>query len=143
MAKMSKADYSRMLSKKAKKRYKMKREGPFNVKLLEAELPYLVTLSKIIKNRNQKNAMIDNITPRQLATVKHLVKCFLDHKIKLPSSEMIKLKRDKRYLYGIASNRINSDLKKKILKQKGGFLGSIIGAVIPTVVGAVGKIFGL
>lgn len=122
-----------------------------NMKLIEKEMHYFLSLFKYIKNKKQREALIDNITNGQLKTAKHLVKCFLNHKINVKPEEMEKLKRAKRWLYGLSDNRVDDKVKKKILKQKGGvLLGPLIGALAPAliepvikpVMGIVGKVLG-
>ena len=157
MAKMTKEDYKRMLTSKGKKKYERRpppsTRGGRNIDMdrIKKHLPYFVALLKYVKNKKQKNALIDEMTNSQLKTVKHMVQCFLNHKIQVPEKDLKSMKRDKSYLYGLVRNDVAPYLKKKIIKkkivkQKGGFLGALIGAIAPAVIGPVvkglGKIFG-
>ena len=147
MPKKSKGGKKRKRSRSSKAKCARSCGGrKINVKMIKRHMPYLLTILKNIKNKKQKDGLIDNITTSQLNTVKHLVQCFLNHKIHVAPDKLKKLKRDRRFLYVLAKN-YPAVFKKKVLKQKGGILGPLLGALGPALIqpaiGVVGKVLGL
>ena len=97
-----------------------------------------------IKDKGQKDALINKITKKQLGSVRTIVNKFLSGKINVKPRDMKKLEKEKNLLYGLARPEIPVDKKKEILKQKGGFLlapllASLAGPLVKPVVGGLVK----
>ena len=120
-----------------------------NVKRIKKHMPFFATILQNITNKKQRDALIDKITSDQMNTIKHVVNCFLRHQIKLPPEEFKKMKRQRKLLYALTDNAFKAKTRKRILRQKGGFiLGPLLASLAPSlvepiikpVVGAVGQL---
>jgi len=61
-------------------------------------------------------------------------------KIPVDCATLSRLKRDKKYLYALANRNVGLSTKRKIIKQKGGFLPFLLAPLIAKA--AVGAIAG-
>jgi len=105
---------------------------------LEKQIPVFHMISKANRNEPQRNAFIDNMNSSQMKGVQNLMGCFLNKKIELAPHTVKRLKRDSKYFYSLADKNVPNDLKKKILKQKGGIIfAPLIAKLAPTLLSAV------
>lgn len=117
-------------------------------------LPLMCMLCEDIhQNESQRHALIDHMNDAQMNQIREYMIDFLHEKYKIPSEIKRKIKKDKEFVYKIASKKIDNEEKKKALKQKGGFLplaalaasplfGLLASTIIqPVIKGAVDKAF--
>lgn len=117
-------------------------------------LPLLCMLCEDIhENETQRHAIIDHMNDKQLNQIKDYMNDFLQEKFKLPNELKRKIKKDKEFVYKLASEKIDNEEKKRVLKQKGGFLplaalaatplfGLLSSTILqPVIKGAVDKLF--
>ena len=161
-----------MLTPEQKKKYKKKKKGGgggsggvsssgigtrgkcITKKTLYKHFPYLHAIFKSIKNKEQRNALIDKITSGQMACIKQVIQTFLQGKVQLSEQDLKKIKRDKKFLYSVISNKTPLNTKKKVLKMKGAglflpllsqlapaLLAPVTEKIIGPVIKEVGKVF--
>ncbi len=107
---------------------------------LDKHFHYFYALWKGLKQKQQRDALIDVITPGQMACIKKVINTFLQGKVDLPEEELKKLKRDKKFLYSVVSPKTTDVIKKKVLKMKGGaIMLPLLGALLPGLLEPVAK----
>ena len=105
---------------------------------LKKHLPLMHYLAK--GKPKIKKAIIDESDGEVMKVFCECAKNTLNGNVKLTPAQFKKLKRYKTHLRQLANKNTGIKKKKKIL-QKGGFLGALLGAVIPTLASVVGNIF--
>lgn len=120
-----------------------------------AALPFAknVALLSILAAKKKANSqfnkrIIDSLNSSQMGDVQKIVSNFLKGRYTLPSLQLKRLAADKKYIYQIANSKVPMNVKKRILKQKGGFLPALIPLAAktlgPVILGAaVKKVFRL
>lgn len=73
--------------------------------------------------------------PRSIQCISRQCQAILDGKTRLNPQVQSMLKPHKRDLKSLASPRTSIRTKRKILNQKGGFLGTLLGALASGVIG--------
>ena len=106
---------------------------------VKKHLPLLQFLAK--GKPKIRKAIIDESGPEVIKVLCECAKNTLNGNIKLSPTQFKKLKRYKAPLRHLADKKTGVRKKKQIL-QKGGLLGALLGAVIPTLASVVGSIFG-
>lgn len=104
---------------------KMRGGGGGNNKLFKKNL-YLYGLIGQNSNKAQRRALIDSMNQSQMRGVQHLISDFLKKKYEVPTKILKKLRRDRRYIYDLLNNDLPIENHKEILKQRGGFISSLI-----------------
>lgn len=104
--------------------------------------------SRIRRNYNYLK-LLSNLTPcRQKAILKNADKDLVDTfsecalnliagNVNLPHESRNKIAKHRATIRQLASKRVSRDKKRKILIQRGGFLG----AILPTIIGIIGSLF--
>jgi len=109
-------------------------------KTLQKNFHYLYAIVKGLRNKQQRDALVDLMTKSQLACIKQMITSFLKGKIQLDAGSMKKLKRDRKYLYSLVRPETPIKTKKKVIKMKGGiFFAPLLGALAPALIGPVAK----
>ena len=98
---------------------------------------YLSLLTKCIKNKIRRNYLIDFANKDELKAISEVMLNVLSGNIKLTPKILRKLKRERHYIRKLTHKKIPDIQKKRILKQKGGFLPLIL----PLVGTVLSKIF--
>lgn len=124
-----------------------KQSGGFPTKNFSQLRKHVPTLNLALSrtaggDKKQRHAVIDTMNNGQMKAVGTLVKSFLNNKIPVNDKALKKLKKDRKYLYGLINKKSTNSNKKKILKQKGGaIIAPILGALLPALVGPIAKLF--
>ena len=102
---------------------------------------YLSLLAKS-KQAKRRNLIIDLANADEIKAVAECILNVLLGNITLTNKQVKKLKRHKKYMRLVAQKSFPSQKKKAILKQKGGFLPTLIplalsalGSVVPALLG--------
>jgi hypothetical protein len=98
-----------------------------------------LTLLGDSKNKKRRNALIDIATNGEIDSISECILNILQGKVPLKPFQTKKLQKIKKYLRLLASKKCSIKNRKKILKQKGGFLG----ALIPVAIAAISSLLGL
>lgn len=91
-------------------------------------------------NTKQRTAIINKMSKNQFDDIAKLLRAFMSGRFPVSSDVLQKLKRDRKYLYSLAEKRTPVKVKRKILRQKGGFLpllAPLIASVVPPLVGGI------
>lgn len=91
-------------------------------------------------NKKQKKALLDTINKTQINAIGELTGNLLNGRYNVPKSVLKKLSKDKDSLYALADKKKPISKKKKILEQKGGFLGALL-PLLPLALPILKKIF--
>lgn len=89
-------------------------------------------VSKKNRNARQRKAIIDTMDRSQMNQFGQVMKKFMKSDYKMPRKDLNRLKKDRAFVSALMDSRVPLETKKKILRQKGGFLG-ILPAVLKTV----------
>lgn len=107
---------------------------------LDKNFNYLYAICKGLRNKQQKDALIDKISTNQMACIKQMINSFLQGRVKLSPEDFKKLSRDRKYLYSLISSQTPMSTKKKVLKMKGGmFMLPLLGALAPALIEPIAK----
>ena len=145
-------DYARMINmygysdggKKAKRR-RRRRQGGGRSTLHEAMLLGKMLGNRRGNNRKSREAIIDSMSNKQMNDLgKVMARALARPGRAIPKSRIKQLIKDRKFITAIIKGQGPLSLRKKILKQRGGFLGSLIGALaaplIEPVIGTIGTI---
>ena len=149
MAKLTRDDYARMVGLGGPTIPKRKKKKAGGAKRGKFDAMETVMLSKMAskqhnKNARLRNAVIDNMNPKQLRAMGHALKALImrRHEDGMLSKEKIKqLNRNHGPLRDLIKGAGNVTYRRKILK--GGFIGSLLPALLgPVIQGVVSPILG-
>lgn len=131
-AKVTRRDYVKMIGKKKK----LKVPG-------YAKHLHLLNLmgSKNINTR-QRKALINTMNKSQMQATKGMVNDFLNQRYPVPPKIIKRLKRDKQFIYDLVDRKTLFERQKKILRQRGGFLGILAGlaaTILPSLLNPIIK----
>ena len=103
---------------------KKKARGPYKMTPLREG----VMLTQILAKRKGKSrhALIDGLSNKQMNGIGKCFGKFLRMQKKLPGKRLKQLIRDQRLVNAIVQGHGSLNTRKKILKQKGGFLGALL-----------------
>lgn len=88
--------------------------------------------------KHERDQLLKGFTSKQVNTLSWLCnQCFYHSGIKLPEKEKRKLKRHSKFLDQFTNNKNNIDKKRKLLRQKGGFLPLLLPFLIKPLLKAV------
>lgn len=77
--------------------------------------------------KKQKQAIISSLSKDDIDEIGKMVEDILAKKIRLPKSELIKMRRNKLFLYSlIRGNKLSCKQKKQVLEKKGKFIANQI-----------------
>ena len=103
---------------------------------------HLPLMEYLVKGKPKiKKAIIEESDAEVMKVFCECAKNTLNGNVQLSPAQYKKLQRYKSHLRQLADKKVGVRKKKAIL-QKGGFLGALLGAVLPTLATAVGSIFG-
>ena len=87
-----------------------------------------IILSKMLARRKgrPREALIDGLTNKQMNGIGKAFGKFLRMQRKLPGKRLKQLIRDQRLVNAVIQGHGSLNTRKKILKQKGGFLGAVL-----------------
>lgn len=111
-------------------------KGPLAFKHKE----YLSLLSKA-KNRERRNKLIDIADGSEVRAVSECIKNILEGNVPLKSHHLKQMKRYKVLLRSLAKKCYPQKKKKILLKQKGGFIASLIPLAVSALGGILPQIF--
>ena len=95
-------------------------------------------------NRKMKDAIIDNMSARQIDNIGKILKSYLSSEVKVPDKVLRQLRRDRRYLAALIKTGrkgVPVKVRKQIVRQKGGILGLAMSALAPAVLPLISKLF--
>lgn len=119
--KWSKRDYQKLVLETVKKKRKENAKNKSNANM------YLYgMLSKDNANKKQRNLLINSLDNKQMKGIQKLTKNFLASKYPLDPKQLKHFAKYKKSIYALQSAKTPLSMKKNILKQKGGFLHSLI-----------------
>ena len=95
-------------------------------------LEYLKDLSK----KDQKN-FIENASSEVLKTISEICLNLIKGTVKIPESDLKKLKKYKIQIVSLSQKRHSVKKRKNICNQKGGFLGSLLGVILPSLISTI------
>lgn len=114
------------LGKTSKKSYK------YSVGPVAKHIPFMYMLGAKGTPLRQRNAIIDHMSGEQMNGVRRVMNDFISARIPTDKRIVNRLKKQKKLIYGLASNAVPSQTKKKILKQQGGlFFGALAPLLAP------------
>ena len=105
---------------------------------IKEHLPLLKFLAK--GKPKIRKAIIDESGPEVIHALCECAQNTINGNVKLSPAHFKKLKRYKKQLRLLADKKVGVKRKKREL-QKGGFVGALLGAVLPTLAGLVGNLF--
>ncbi len=82
-------------------------------------------------------ALIQEADPEVIRVICECCKTVINEGVNLNKGQITKLKRYKQQLRLLSRKRTSVKQKKKAL-QHGGFLGALLGAIVPTLISAIG-----
>lgn len=88
-----------------------------------------------------RKAIIDEGGPNVIRLLCECSHNLINGNCNLSSAQFKKVKRYKKQLRLLADKKVSVKRKRKEL-QKGGFVGALLGAVLPTIAGLVGNLIG-
>lgn len=106
-------------------------------KKFKSFLPYLVNLRK--HRGKEQNHIINSSTNPQLKSIQTICKNLKGGGIFLSQARKKRLHKYKGLIRSLANSQLSQKKKKKLLTQKGGFLGALLGSVLPLLIGQLIK----
>ena len=148
--KLVKRDYMKLIPKrryhKRKSHQKLYSGGGVNslVKILSGRsrgfepLPLLGYLAKATPE--QRQSALNRTSDEDFKKLQALIQRYLRSKERIPSDDLKKLRRYKHVLFDLIKNKNNIKTQRKILNQKGGFIGALLGPLIGSAIGGIVKL---
>ena len=87
---------------------------------------YLSLFANSAKKTKRRNALINLADTCEIKAIAEIVDNILKGNIPLTREQVAKLKKHKKHLRQIAKRKVATKTKKKLLKQTGGFLSTLI-----------------
>ena len=91
-----------------------------------------------------KKVIIDNMSKRQMDSIGKIIRSFLSSKVSLTPKMIKQLRKDRRYINALIRTKgkksVPLNIRRRVLRQKGGFLSLALGALSPIIGGLLGKI---
>ena len=84
----------------------------------------------------QRNTLIKGANKELLFTLSEICLNLINDYIKIPPSEIEKLRPFQEQIYQLSLKK-HSLIKRRTIVQKGGFLGTLLGAVLPTLISTI------
>ena len=98
---------------------------------------YLSLISKT-KNRGKRSSLIDFANKQQLEAIAECIENVLRGNVPLTNTQSKRLAKHKKSMRIISDRKASLPKKKRVLKQEGGFLGTLI----PLAISALGSLIG-
>ena len=118
-------------------RRQRKKNLPTKLPLAIKHKDYLTLLSKS-KTSGRRHELVDAANNGEINAVIECIKNILNGNVPLDKTHLLRLRKYKSTLRSLASRCIGSKEKKKVLKQKGGFITTLL----PIALSALGSLFG-
>ena len=106
-------------------------------RLLQHNAPYLHVLAR--GSNKQRQGVIQGANKELIACLCECALNILNGNIPLKPSEKTKLSKYKRHLRVLSNKKSGAQKKKKVLRQKGGFLGALLTPVLSALGGLLFK----
>lgn len=98
-----------------------------------AQNKHYLTLLSTSKQKNRRNKLLDAATTNEIKAISECVKNIIEGNVPITESDLKVLKRHKQVLRSIAQRCYSVKRKRALLKQKGGFLFSLLPLAITAV----------
>lgn len=102
-------------------------------KKFKAFLPYLLNLRK--SHGRKQTELVNTSTNPQLKSIQTICKNLKGGGIFLSQARKNRLNRYKELIRKLARSKLSQKKKKQLITQEGGFLGALLGSVLPLLVG--------
>lgn len=119
------------------KRYKKEKNRPASLPLAIKHKDYLTLLSKT-KQANRRHKLVDAANKSEINAVTECIKNILNGNVPLGKSQLKQLRKYKTTLRSLANKCLATKEKKRVLKQRGGFIATLL----PIALSALGSLFG-
>lgn len=86
---------------------------------------------------SEQKRFINGASSELLKTISELCLNLLKGTIKVSETDLKNLKKYKKQIIFLSERKHSSDKRRKLCSQRGGFLGSLIGIVLPAVITAI------
>lgn len=103
---------------------------------LRRQLPLLKKLAKA--NKSDRNRIISVSDDEFIRTVCECAKNALNGNIRLTTRQKAKFRKSKKDIKLLANPRVSLNSKRRRIIQRGGFIGSLIGAALSVIPGLLG-----
>ena len=91
---------------------------------------------KDLSPKDQKK-FIENSSSELLKTISEICLNLLKGKVNLSASDLNKLKKYKNQIISLSQKRHSIKVRRKLCNQRGGFIGSLIGTVLPILISTI------
>lgn len=147
--KLTREDYKKLIMGKSKKsrgrKLKSKKSKKMRGGLIIPDLLLAKLISSENRNRMQRQAVIDSMNKVQMAKIGRVIRKFVNSQYNLSPSQLKALTKNRAFLKALMTDKVPLETKKRILTQKGGFLGALlpiaVNAIAGPVAGLLKKIF--
>lgn len=105
---------------------------------LKKHLPFLRRLTRASQNGGKLTKVLKKAKASEYKALYNTFYNLLRGNINLPEEKRLYVKQHKNFIRSIASKKgLHKNKKKKLIKQVGGFLPGLIGALIPTLISTI------